>query len=178
MSNPLPSSKSMADLDGLTIRTCRDEDHAQIWELYHHGLLAGQIAPNDTAADLDHIHAAYFDSDRHHFWVAELGGRLVGMIGVGSDDRDTAEVRRLRVAKDYQSSAMASELLQTALNHCRHHMYLKVRLDTRFEEDQAVDMFDKVGFQHTRTRTAPGKDMLEFYFDLYRDPSKDGESQG
>ena len=43
-----------------------------------------------------------------------------------------------------------------------------MRLDTRFDTDEAVDLFDKVGFQHTRTKALQEKELLEFYLDLYR----------
>ncbi|MEM6550952.1 MAG: GNAT family N-acetyltransferase [Planctomycetota bacterium] len=153
----------------MQVRSFESRDQERVSFLYDHGLLAGQIAPNDTGADIDNIHAAYFDDERHHFWVAETDGRVVGMIGVASDERDTAEVRRLRVEAELQHTPIASALVEAALAHCKHHGYLKVRLDTRFDSDTAVGMFDKIGFQHTRTRTTPGKEMLEFYLDLYRE---------
>ena len=165
--------------DEFTVRSYSDSDHDQVTRLYDEGLLAGQIAPNDSGADLDYIREAYFDNERHHFWVAEAGGRCVGMIGVASDEDHTAEIRRLRVAKDLQHTGLAAKLLETAINHCKHHSYLKIRLDTRFEKADAVDLFDRVGFQHTRTRATPGKDTLEFYLDLYRkDEDDDNGSAG
>lgn len=161
----------------LVVRSYQDADHEQVTRLYDEGLLAGQIAPNDSGADLDYIREAYFDSERHHFWVAENGGRCVGMIGVASDEDHTAEIRRLRVAKDLQGTGIAAQLLETAISHCKHHGYLKIRLDTRFEKDEAVGLFDRVGFQHTRTRPTPGKETLEFYLDLYRkEEDEDGGS--
>lgn len=162
----------------VTVRSYAESDHDQVTQLYNDGLLAGQIAPNDSGADLDYIREAYFDDDRHHFWVAESNGRCVGMIGVASDEDHTAEIRRLRVAKDLQQTPTAARLLETAINHCKHHGYLKIRLDTRFEKDEAVDLFDRVGFQHTRTRPTPGKETLEFYLDLYRKEDDEGETSG
>ena len=159
------------------VRSYSEADQPQVALLYHEGLLAGQIAPNDSGADLDYIREAYFDTERHHFWVAESCGRCVGMIGVASDEEHTAEIRRLRVAKDLQGTGIAAQLLETAVGHCKHHGFLKIRLDTRFEKDEAVDLFDRIGFQHTRTRATPGKETLEFYLDLYRkDDEEDGHS--
>ncbi|MEM9414280.1 MAG: GNAT family N-acetyltransferase [Planctomycetota bacterium] len=154
--------------EGLRVRSYEKQDQADVAKLYDEGLLAGQIAPNDSGADLDYIQEAYFDDVRHHFWVAELEGKILGMIGVASDEEHTAEIRRLRVAAQYQGTGIAAVLLETAIAHCKHHSYLKIRLDTRFEKDAAVDIFERVGFQHTRTRPSPGKEMLEFYLDLYR----------
>ncbi|MFW6061136.1 MAG: GNAT family N-acetyltransferase [Phycisphaeraceae bacterium] len=165
-------------LEGVRVRSYKPEDQAAVSRLYTEGLLAGQIAPNDTGADIENIHEAYFDEDRHHFWVAETekDGQVVGMIGVASDEPHTAEVRRLRVTPEHQDSPIAEHLLRTALQHCKHHGYLKVMLNTRFEHDAAVDLFDHIGFQHTRTRSHHGKDMLEFYLDLYRQAPE--EQQG
>ena len=165
-------------MEGLKVRTYQPGDQAEVSRLYDEGLLAGQIAPNDTGADVENIKAAYFDDPSHHFWVAELESRIVGMIGVASDEEHTAEIRRLRVDSCYQNCPIAAVLLETALAHCRHHGYLKIRLDTRFERDAALDLFDKVGFQHTRTRQGQGKELLEFYLDLYRQPRENERDNG
>lgn len=170
-----PENEMIPDL---RVRSYAEADHDQVARLYNEGLLAGQIAPNDSGADLDYVREAYFDNERHHFWVAEHDGQCVGMIGVASDEEHTAEIRRLRVARDLQQTTIAARLLETAINHCKHHGYLKIRLDTRFEKDEAVGLFDRVGFQHTRTRPTPGKETLEFYLDLYRKDEDDGENGG
>jgi len=151
-------------------RTFDPADQHDVTRLYGEGLLQGQLAANDTGADVENIHEAYFDQDRHHFWVAEVDHQVVGMIGVASDEPNTAEIRRLRVDPAYQDSVIPARLLETAVNHCRHHGYLKVRLDTRFERDAALHLFDRIGFQHTRSKNLHGKELLEFYLDLYRDP--------
>ncbi|MBB6431686.1 GNAT family N-acetyltransferase [Algisphaera agarilytica] len=156
------------DYSTLNVRTFVADDQSEVLRLYNDGLLAGQIAPNDTGADLDHVAEAYFDEPRHHFWVAQVAEQIVGMIGVGSDEEHTAEVRRLRVDPAHQDGPVAEQLLESALNHCKNNGYLKIRLDTRYEKTAALGHFDRIGFQHTRTRTAPGKEVLEFYLDLYR----------
>lgn len=166
--DPHTNPPQAADYAGLGVRTFVDTDQAEVLRLYNNGLLAGQIAPNDTGADLDHVAEAYFDQPRHHFWVAHLAHQVVGMIGVGSDEEHTAEVRRLRVDPGHQQGPVAERLLEAALNHCKDSGYLKIRLDTRYEKTAALGHFDRMGFQHTRTRTAPGKEVLEFYLDLYR----------
>ncbi|MEM6855183.1 MAG: GNAT family N-acetyltransferase [Planctomycetota bacterium] len=163
-----PDAQPAFDYATLEVRTFVDPDQAEVLRLYNDGLLAGQIAPNDTGADLDHVAEAYFDEPRHHFWVAQVQESIVGMIGVGSDEEHTAEVRRLRVDPAHQHGPVAERLLEEALNHCKSNGYLKIRLDTRYEKTSALDHFDRIGFQHTRTRTAPGKEVLEFYLDLYR----------
>ena len=87
MSNPT-QDKSIPQT---AVRSYEEADHDEVARLYSEGLLAGQIAPNDSGADLDYIREAYFDNERHHFWVAVRDGRCVGMIGVASDEEHTAE---------------------------------------------------------------------------------------
>ena len=152
----------------LTVRSFKGEDQQAVSRLYDEGLLEGQIDDGDTGADIENVHEAYLADPRHHLWVVEKNGEVVGMIGVGSDEPHTAEIRRLRVDHDHQETEIPCKLLETAIAHCKRHGYLKVRLDTRFEQDEAIDLFDRIGFQHTRTRSVKGKDLLEFYLDLYR----------
>lgn len=171
----MPQSSTPNQLASLTVRTFDAADQQAVSRLYDEGLLAGQIAPNDTGADIDNLAEAYFTNEHDHFWIAEHNGQVLGMIGVAGEDQNTAEVRRLRVEKDYQDTQIAEKLLETALTHCKHHGYLKIRLDTRFDPDAVVDLFDRFGFQHTRTKSIQGKELLEFYLDLYRQPTKEQE---
>ena len=153
--------------DGLCVRSYLEPDQPAVAKLYDAGLLAGQIAPNDSGADLDYIQQAYFDDERHHFWVAEHEGTILGMIGVASDEEHTAEIRRLRVEGEYQGTGIAAILLETAIAHCKHHGYLKIRLDTRFEKDAAVDLFIATyGVKHDKAVGKLAKDrdvLLAFY---------------
>ncbi len=163
--------------DLLRVRTYVDADQESVTWLYTQGLLAGQIAPNDTGADIENIHDAYLAEEANHFWVAEIEGQVLGMIGVARDEEHTAEIRRLRVAPHWQGTCIAGRLVETALEHCQHHGYLKVVFDTRFDPDAALDLFDRFGFQHRRTTSVHGKDLFEFYLDLYRPPRKAGEGE-
>ena len=164
-----------SSLDRLIVRTYRPEDQPVVARLYTDGLLAGQLAPNDTGADIDNIHEAYLSDPRNHFWVAELDGKVLGMIGVAHEEGGVAEIRRLRVQKDWQGSAIGARLVETALAHIKHHAFLKAVLDTRFEHGAAQELFERFGFHHTRTKSLHGKDLLEFYLDLYRQPKKEKE---
>ena len=58
--------------------------------------------------------------------------------------------------------------MEKALNFCRDRGYLRVRLNTRADLERAIAMFDRFGFQHTRTRTIRNGTRLDFMLDLYR----------
>jgi putative acetyltransferase len=153
---------------GVSVRSYRPEDRPAVSRLYTEGLLEGQIAANDTGADIENIAEAYLSAPENHFWVAERDGEVLGMIGVAREEEHLAEIRRLRVHPSHQQTGIAAELMRTALSHCRHHGYLKVVLDTRFTRNSVLEIFDRFGFQHTRSKNMHGKELLEFYLDLYR----------
>lgn len=157
-------------IESLVVRTYVPHDREAVTCLYTQGLLAGQIPPHDTGSDIENIQEAYFADVCNHLWVAQLDERVLGMIGVVRSSEHTAEIRRLRVEKQHQSTGIAARLVETALAHCKHHGYLKIVLDTRFDTNAALDLFDRFGFQHTRTKNVQGKELLEFYLDLYRQP--------
>jgi ribosomal protein S18 acetylase RimI-like enzyme len=156
------------ELDKLHVRTFQREDQPHVNRLYREGLLAGQIPANDTGLDIDSIQEAYFGDPASHFWIAQYEGRIVGMIGVARDREHVAEIRRLRVDPQWRQTPIAARLIERAVAHCREHGYLKVVLDTRFEKSAALDLFERFGFQHTRSRQTHEKELLEFYLDLYR----------
>lgn len=170
----MSSQQTETAIERLTVRSYHAADQRSIARLYTTGLLAGQLAPNDTGADIENMVEAYFTDPANHFWVAEVDHQIVGMIGVARDEGHTAEIRRLRVAPKFHQSDVAPKLLETAIAHCKHHGYLKVVFDTRFERDEAKGMFERFGFQHIRSKALQGKEQLEFYLDLYRQ-KKEGE---
>jgi len=165
-------------IDDLAIRTFEPDDSERVHWLFEAGRLAGQVSPNDTAADIDNIPHAYLEYDRNHFWVAVHQGRVVGMVGVAEDEPNKAEIRRLRVDPDYRQVGVTIKLMETALSFCHHHGYLKVVLDTQVEEGgESMELFDRFAFQHNRTRNVLGKELLDFYLDLYREPKSEEQSQ-
>lgn len=166
--------------DSATIRSYRPDDQKDVSRLYLEGLLAGQIAPDDTGADIENIAEAYFSNERSHLWVATINDRTVGMIAVAQEPGHAAEIRRLRVDRAYQATSIAAELVETALRHCQTHGYLKVVFDTRIDPhsgpDAIVEVFDRFGFQHTRTKATADKELHEFYLDLYRQRGPEADS--
>ena len=150
----------------VSVRTFEPRDGDACRRLYVEGLLGGKLADNDTGLDIDDISAAYLHEANSHFWVAELDGEVVGMVGVQHYD-GVGEIRRLRVRNDIQRRGIGSRLVEVAVQFCQEHGYLKVELDTYVDRDPAVKLFEKFRFRHSRTKNVAGKDKLFFYLDLY-----------
>jgi len=154
------------------IRSFRPEDTEACTVLYREGLVEGQqIAENDTGLDIDDIQHAYMNNPGSHFWVAATSDaepQIVGMIGVQHHEDNVGEIRRLRVREDYRRRRIGSALVETAVKFCRDRSYLKIALDTFMEREPAIRLFEKFHFRHARTRSVSGKEIMQFYLDLYQ----------
>ncbi len=160
------------NLKKISMRLVADDDHGAVRDLFRAGLIEGLVPENDTGADMENITEAYFSDDgQSALWVADYENAIIGMVGVQKTSDHGAEVRRLRVRTDYRRMGVGAKLMEQALSFCRHHGYLKVTLDVRIERGPAIALFEKFGFQLNRTREINGRRMLDFYVDLYREPS-------
>jgi ribosomal protein S18 acetylase RimI-like enzyme len=167
-------------IEGIAIRSFESRDQAACARLYQDGLLGGAIAENDTGIDIDDINGAYMVGGGSHFWVAvDAGGSVVGMIGVQQHESGEGEIRRLRVASDFQRRGIGAALLTRAVEYCRENGILKLTLDTWIDRDHALGVFKRFNFVHQRTRESNGKQSLTFYLDIYgsEDQDKDEPSR-
>ena len=155
-----------------SIRDFRKDDLPACRKLYVEGLLAGKLAENDTGFDIDDIESAYVRPRGNHFWVAQIGDEVVGMIGVQAHEADCGEIRRLRVRGDHRRKGIGSALVETALRFCQEKGYLKIQLDTFVEREAAIRLFEKFRFRHSKSRKVGEKELMYFYRDLYGEERK------
>lgn len=159
------------DIQQVQVRLANEADTSVLRELFQESILEGLVGDNDTGADIDNLHEAYFaDEGQSGYWVAMHGGNVIGMVGVQKMADNAAEVRRLRVRGGYRRRGIGGVLMERALSFCQRQGYLKVVLDVRIERGPAIALFQKFGFVHGRTRDIAGRKLLDFYIDLYRDP--------
>lgn len=165
---------AMSQDNSFRIRPFMAQDLPACGQLYVEGLIGGKLAENDTGLDIDDIEQAYMHTPGNHFWVAETlaeadgkTGQVVGMIGVQHHEEGTGEIRRLRVRQDMRRKGIGSALVEQALKFCQENNYLKITLDTFWEREPAIKLFEKFRFKHSRSRTVAGKELMYFYLDLY-----------
>ena len=161
------------NLSSVTIRPAEHADQLILRELFQESVFEGETRDNDTGADVDDLHAGYFaDQGRSGFWVAVLDDEIVGMIGVQHLGEECAEIRRLRVRPSFRRSGIGSLLMGSAMAFCKQHGILKVILDVRIERAPAIALFEKFGFSHAKTREIDDRKLLDFYLNLYNDPTR------
>ena len=165
----MTESPAQFTLTEMKIRNANVQDVPVLQELYERSRIEGQIRENDTGADLSHLEEGYFTCKDSCFWVAEYRDDVVGMIGVQRINDSSAEVRRLRVRDSYRRNGIGTSLMQHAIAFCREKQFLKVVLDVRIEREPAIKMFDSFGFLHGRERNLDGRQLRDFYLNLYND---------
>ncbi len=160
-------------IDPIRIRSYTMDDLPGVLRLNTDGVLSDSRPIDPTTHDFEDMETAYFSRPEDHFWVAEVQGELIGMIGVAKLGRHIETIRRLRVTHAWQDTDLVFWLVKVALDHCRHHGVLKVVLDAPCRPRRAVGFLQRLGFQYTRTHDRDSRDVMEFYINLYERPSQD-----
>ena len=89
------------------------------------------------------------------FWVAEEDG-VIGMVGIERHAPDTAELRRMAVARAHRRKGIGRALLATAEAFCRQAGYRKVMLSTSELQSPARRLYESSGYGLVREeRDAP-----------------------
>jgi putative acetyltransferase len=83
---------------------------------------------------------------RGALFVAEDGGRLIGMIGLRPFDAAICEMKRLYVRPGARGRGLAKQLIAAALDEARRLQYSEIRLDTLPMMGDAQSLYLALGF--------------------------------
>jgi N-acetylglutamate synthase-like GNAT family acetyltransferase len=103
-------------------------------------------------------------------WIAENSEGIVGVITLAVSGQWLARVGGLWVDPSLRDSRVPDDLLRQALRFCRDAGILKVVLRTHLPGDEAWTVFHNCGFSITRDRQREGRNVRDFYLDLYKRP--------
>ena len=152
----------------IELRNAMNSDQEALESLYLGARLTDTKDPIADRFDVKSLVKQYIDHEDSRLWIAEIGDSgPVGMIGLWPTESQTVELRHLRVSVDHRSRGIGRVLVEHALDECRKRDALKVILDTYVERKAAVALFEKLGFQLSRTRQVDGKEIHDFYLNLY-----------
>jgi ribosomal protein S18 acetylase RimI-like enzyme len=83
---------------------------------------------------------------RGALFVAEVGGRLLGMIGLRPFDGAICEMKRLYVRPEARGRGVAKQLIAAALDEAGRLRYSEIRLDTLPMMGSAQSLYVSLGF--------------------------------
>ena len=155
--------------EDLSIRPATPEDAEDALELFNEDMRALTSVERLEDDDLRSLGRTYLEPADSGFWIAELDGEVVGMIGVRAGNDHAAEICRLRVRLDHRRKGVGTRLLERAVGHCRERGLLKISLDVLPDRRPAIDLFAKTGFRLNREREVANRIQMDFYIDLYQD---------
>lgn len=99
--------------------------------------------------ELGRVEEYYFARDDQGFWVADSHG-VVGMVGVERHDADSAELRRMAVAKAHRRRGIGRKLLATAEAFCVKAKYRRIVLSTSELQLPAAQLYQSSGYELVR----------------------------
>lgn len=100
--------------------------------------------------------------DQRMYWVAINEGKVIGYSGVAVID-DFADVATIAVAKEFQKQGIGRVLFQHILDYAKEHHANRVLLEVRTNNEGAIEMYKKFGFEIVAERPNYYGPMLDAY---------------
>jgi N-acetylglutamate synthase-like GNAT family acetyltransferase len=116
---------------------------------------------------------------KHHMWVAEAFGQIIGSAAVIHNDASLAHLRYLYVAPDFADRhVIARGLAERAIRDAYERGYLKLIIHSNLPPSRLTSVLHDLGFEFSRERLMDGEHVLEFYQNLYERPRPSFSPQG
>lgn len=113
--------------------------------------LTGWLYINHTlnSGDLKDIEESYMSIQQSHLWVAELNGRVVGMVGLVHEEnfeQGVYELKRMYVVPSCRRMGIANNLINELISHAKTNRIKLVFLKTTSTLVPAIQLYMKNGF--------------------------------
>jgi putative acetyltransferase len=147
----------------IAIRPFAEHDASQVRELFI--AVNRLLSPPDLrdsfemyiklalADEIDRI-AAYYGERKGGFWVAVLGGEVVGTFGLEPASHKAMELRRMYVKPSARRRGIARQMLQFAEDECRRRDVARLELSTAEIQVAALALYRATGYALVREETA------------------------
>lgn len=96
-------------------------------------------------AELEHLETKYGLPDGR-LYLARLGGKVAGCIGLRKIDSENCEMKRLYVRPQFRGERIGQKLVQRILDDAREIGYENMLLDTLPFLQSAIRMYRELGF--------------------------------
>ncbi|XP_077334523.1 N-acetyltransferase 8F1-like [Lithobates pipiens] len=105
------------------------------------------------ATDMLDIRKHYLQRDGCCFWVAEVGGEIVGTVAAAPyphpGGQNQVELKRLSVPKKHRGRGISKTLCKTVIDFAQKSGYQAVVLETSLYQMDAVHLYKRLGFKIT-----------------------------
>lgn len=146
-----------------TLRTYKPEDDPYIYNLHVKALLSIGITPRPQSAnaDLNSIKAEYLDKNGD-FIIAEIESKIAAYGAFLPVDEKTIEIRRMRVAPEWQRKGLGTAMLHFLLAKAKKYGFERAILNTDTRMEAAIKLYKNAGFVEVGKMFEYGEEMLLF----------------
>jgi ribosomal protein S18 acetylase RimI-like enzyme len=132
----------------LHIRRYQSTDSSVVWELHNAaiGPTGAHLGDDSWYDDVLHIEEVYLQ-DGGEYLVGEYEGKVVAMGAVKRTTAERAEVKRMRVAPEYQGKGFGQAILEVLEQRAKELGYTTLHLDTGVAMVAAQGLYRKNGYQ-------------------------------
>jgi N-acetylglutamate synthase-like GNAT family acetyltransferase len=151
------------------VRPFEEQDREAVVALWPADVM--HLPPGSEPVDVLVNSVAGAIAGKHHVWVAETVGRIIGVAAVIRYNASEAHLRCLCVAHDSpERQLVARGLAEMAIRDAWERGYLKLVVHTSSPPSRLAADLHKLGFEFSRELSMDGEHVLEFYQNLYERP--------
>jgi putative acetyltransferase len=112
------------------------------------GAIGEGYGPSDP--EVEAISKYYKDCENSLYLVATINGEVVGGCGITrfANRSDVCELRKLFLLPKSRGIGLGEELTERCLSYAKNNGYLQCYLDTLFNMQSAIALYEKMGFSH------------------------------
>lgn len=129
------------------LRKASKGDESQIIDLINLVLFDYRLKtnPHETDRDLSDLEYYYY-SNNGWFAVIEKNNKIIGSYGIFKIDKQTCELRKMYLLKNYQGQGLGKLMMDDALKKAKELGYSVIVLETNKLLDKAISLYDKYRF--------------------------------
>lgn len=147
----------------IAFRQYQPSDAEAVWNLHVESLreTGAYLEGGSWYDDLRQISQVYLDQ-RGEFLVGHDGERLIAMGAVMQTGPERAELKRMRIHRDYQGQGLGQRMLGRLEERARELGYALLHLDTSVKQQAALHLYLKNGYHETHRDTIQGLEIVYF----------------
>ncbi len=146
MSDKFNPGKSIEEK--ISFRQYEDQDQKEVYALHIAGLKSAGTFTEDPEVrkvldqDFHRIKEEYID-----FLIALIDGKIVGMGAIKDIDKNTAEIKRMRVKPELQNQGIGKMILDKLIVKAKALRYKNLILDVAEQQKLARHLYESRGFK-------------------------------
>jgi GNAT superfamily N-acetyltransferase len=102
------------------------------------------------------------------FFLVRHGGEAVGCGGIQLFGSEYGELKRMYIRPSYRGLGLGRQLIDRLIEHARLHGVSVFRLETGIHQDEAIRLYEGMGFRQIPPFAPYQPDPLSLFYELVR----------